>query len=316
MRAAAARSMRSATQRGARATECALLPDPRHGRPGCCDERRKRARRRRSRRDSSSCSTNVTPPSGCASAVRQLVDCRLISACRNRSFSALRRRSISRKDQDAYAGKTSAFGRRRSTAAVAKAPSETPNRDRHGRSIAKRAEPRRSRYEATQGRAAAALSRDAADPPLRGEGRPALRHGPDRRLLPPLYRPGSRRGRHADGDRTASDQVITGYRDHGHMLACRHGSQGRHGRADRPARRLFATARAARCTCSRREAVLRRPRHRRRAGVARHRPRLRQQLSRERRRLARPISATARPTRARSTRASTWRSCGSCRSST
>ena len=31
---------------------------------------------------------------------------------------------------------------------------------------------------------------------------------------------------------------------------------------------------------------------------------------------ASPISATARPTRARSTRASTWRSCGSCRSST
>ena len=43
---------------------------------------------------------------------------------------------------------------------------------------------------------------DAADPPLRGEGRPALRHGPDRRLLPSLYRPGSGRRRHADGARS------------------------------------------------------------------------------------------------------------------
>ena len=36
------------------------------------------------------------------------------------------------------------------------------------------------------------------------------------------------------------DQVITGYRDHGHMLACGMESQRRDGRADRPARRLFA----------------------------------------------------------------------------
>ena len=63
------------------------------------------------------------------------------------------------------------------------------------------------------------LFRHAADPPLRGEGGPALRHGPDRRLLPPLYRPGSRRGRHA-GRLEPGDQVITAYRDHGHMLAC------------------------------------------------------------------------------------------------
>ena len=50
--------------------------------------------------------------------------------------------------------------------------------------------------------------------------------------------------------------------------------------------------------------------------VARHRARLRQPLPRGRPRLASPISATAPPTRARSTRASTWPSCGSCRSST
>ena len=43
------------------------------------------------------------------------------------------------------------------------------------------------------------LSRHAADPPLRGARRPALRHGLHRRLLPSLHRPGSRRDRPADG---------------------------------------------------------------------------------------------------------------------
>ena len=51
------------------------------------------------------------------------------------------------------------------------------------------------------------------------------------------------------------DQVITGYRDHGHMLAMRHGPARRHGRADRAPRRLFAAARAARCTCSPRRSI-------------------------------------------------------------
>ena len=49
-----------------------------------------------------------------------------------------------------------------------------------------------------QGAGAQGLSRHAADPPLRGEGGADVRHGPDRRLLPPLHRPGSRGGRHAD----------------------------------------------------------------------------------------------------------------------
>src|SRR3546814_14438930 len=48
------------------------------------------------------------------------------------------------------------------------------------------------------------LSRNAADPPFRGEGGPALWSRPDRRLLPPLYRTGSRRGRAAIGDRKST----------------------------------------------------------------------------------------------------------------
>ena len=80
------------------------------------------------------------------------------------------------------------------------------------------------------------------------------------------------------------------------------------------ARRLFQGQGRLDAHVLRREGLLRRPRHRRRAGAARHRPRLRQHVPRQRQRLASPISATAPPTRARSTRASTWRSCGSCRS--
>ena len=112
------------------------------------------------------------------------------------------------------------------------------------------------------------------------------------------------------------DQVITGYRDHGHMLACGHGSQRRDGRAHRAPQRLFEGQGRLDAHVLEGEAVLRRPWHRRRAGAARHRPRLRQPLSRQRRACRSPISATAPPTRARSTKASTWPSSGSCRSST
>jgi hypothetical protein len=124
----------------------------------------------------------------------------------------------------------------------------------------------------------ARLSRDAADPPLRGEGRPDVRHGPHRRLLPPLYRPGSGGRRHADGaPRTAtssSPAIATtatcwpcGMDPKGVMAEL----TGRRGGLSKLARqgRLHAHV-------LEREALLRRPRHRRRAGVARHRPRLRQ----------------------------------------
>jgi pyruvate dehydrogenase E1 component alpha subunit len=76
------------------------------------------------------------------------------------------------------------------------------------------------------------------------------------------------------------DSVITGYRDHGHMLAC--GMDPKGVMAELTGRAAgIPRARAARCTCSRRrEAFLRRPRHRRRAGAARHGPRPSPQVSR------------------------------------
>ena len=67
------------------------------------------------------------------------------------------------------------------------------------------------------------------------------------------------------------DQVITGYRDHGHMLACGMdpkgvmaeltGRRGGYSKGKGGSMHMF----------SRREELLRRPRHRRRAGAARHR---------------------------------------------
>ena len=126
-----------------------------------------------------------------------------------------------------------------------------------------------------QGTGARSLSRHAADPPLRGEGRPALRHGPDRRLLPPLYRPGSGRRRHADGAERGrpGHHRLSRPRPHAGL---RHDPARRHGRADRAPRRLFQGQGRLDAHVLQGEAFLRRPRHRRRAGVARHRPRLRQ----------------------------------------
>ena len=75
------------------------------------------------------------------------------------------------------------------------------------------------------------------------------------------------------------DQVITAYRDHGHMLACGMdpngvmaeltGRRGGYSKGKGGSMHMF----------SMREGLLRRPRHCRRASLARHRPRLRQPLS-------------------------------------
>ena len=50
-------------------------------------------------------------------------------------------------------------------------------------------------------------------------------------FLPSLHRPGSRGGRICNRRLTEKDSVITGYRDHGHMLLCGIPPQGCDGRA-------------------------------------------------------------------------------------
>ena len=87
----------------------------------------------------------------------------------------------------------------------------------------------------------------------------ALRHGADRRLLPPLHRPGGCRCRHAmalsDGD-----EVITSYRDHGHDAGDRHGPARRHGGAVGKGRGLLARQGRVDALLRRREGIPRRPR--------------------------------------------------------
>ena len=69
------------------------------------------------------------------------------------------------------------------------------------------------------------------------------------------------------------DQVITGYRDHGHMLA--RGMESRGVMAELTGRRGgYSRGKGGSMHMfSQGEGLLRRPRHRRRAGLARHRPR-------------------------------------------
>ena len=77
------------------------------------------------------------------------------------------------------------------------------------------------------------------------------------------------------------DQTITGYRDHGHMLAC--GLDPKGVMAELTGRRggLSKGKGGSMHMFSKEKHFLRRPRHRRRAGAARHWACLRQQISRQ-----------------------------------
>ena len=158
--------------------------------------------------------------------------------------------------------------------------------------MAARTSPKAAQKPAAQGRrpqprgAARLLPRDAADPPLRGEGRPALRHGPDRRLLPPLHRPGGRGGRHPAraAARRQRDHRLPRPRPHAGL---QHGPAPGHGRAHRPQHRLLQGQGRLDAHVRPLGRLLRRARHRRRPGAARHRPRLRPPVPRGRRHLRR-----------------------------
>src|ERR1700704_5266801 len=144
-----------------------------------------------------------------------------------------------------------------------KKPGAPPRRTRQGQA-------RRLRPGSRQGKGAQGLPRNAADPAVRGKSRPDVRHGPDRRLLPPLYPPGSRGGRHADGDQ--------GRRPGHHRLprprpyaGLRHGPEGRDGGTDRAAPRLLEGQGRLDAHVQRRPQFLRRPPARGGPGLARHR---------------------------------------------
>ena len=199
--------------------------------------------------------------------------------------------------------------------AKTKQAEQTAGERRPGAAAAKTGPGTGSVAEFTKDEELQALRSMLLDPPLRGKGRPDVWHGPDRRFLPSLYRPGGRRRRHEDGQ-SDGDQTITGYRDHGHMLACGIDPKGVMAELTGRARRLFQGQGRLDAHVLPREQFLRRAWHRRRAGAARHRACLRQSTTAATTMSASPISATAPPIRARSTRASIWRSCGSCRSST
>ena len=153
-----------------------------------------------------------------------------------------------------------------------------PNRERP---------PEPKRYKADKAELLELLPPDAAHPPLRGARRPALRARPDRRLLPPLYRPGGGRGRAAVGADARQGQRHHRLSRPWPHARLRHRSQGDHGRADRAPCRHQPRQGRLDAHVQRRAPLLRRPRHRRRPGQPRHRPRLQAQICRRWRRLPR-----------------------------
>ena len=78
------------------------------------------------------------------------------------------------------------------------------------------------------------------------------------------------------------DEVITSYRDHGHMLATGMDPRGVMAELTGRARRLLARQGRVDAHVQQGEELLRRPRHRRRAGQPRHRARLQQLVPRQR----------------------------------
>ena len=120
------------------------------------------------------------------------------------------------------------------------------------------------------------------DPPFRGEGGSALRHGTDRRILPSLYRPGSGRGRHAG-------RAAPGRSGHHHLSRSRPHARLRHGpgrcdgRAHRTRHGLLEGQGRLDAHVQPREELLRRSRHRGCQCAHRHGARLRQPLPQERR---------------------------------
>ncbi len=109
------------------------------------------------------------------------------------------------------------------------------------------------------------------------------------------------------------DKRITSYRDHGHMLACGMdpngvmaeltGREGGYSKGKGGSMHMFSKEKHFYGGHGIVGGT----------GAAGRRPRLCRQVQRQRPRDASPISATARPTRARSTRPSTWPRSGSCR---
>ncbi len=85
-------------------------------------------------------------------------------------------------------------------------------------------------------------------------------------------------------DVTDDDQVITAYRDHGHMLAAGMDPKGGDGRTDGSRHRLLPRQGRLHAHVQQGEALLRRPWHRRRAGAAGHGAGVRQPLPQDERR--------------------------------